>query len=153
MTAVLLDHFDGDPAEFYAVCQEEMTKYAIPDLAYDWQEEERGRRMFKGPEEKVTCLNAQNGVYKAKVIAYCYGSHFYISLRTGFYASIDGKQKEEQGKWEELDHIRASCFDTLIERGFQKALSRYLEEKQRPVPDALKPENVFIVEKEQKKTA
>ena len=160
MTSILLEKFEGDPNAFYGYFKDEIEKCDIPDCELLWEEESYHLlkpsdggffSSVKVADEKVPCRAVSNGVYKVRVLAMVYGeTNFFISCRTGWYASIEMKQeieeRENQGRWEYLDDVHMNCFTTLVRRCFDRALKRYLEYNQKEVPDSLKPEEVFVVE-------
>lgn len=144
---VLIDDFSGDPKELYALVKEEVEKREVPDIKFLDDTEVRGKKggflgaIFAGTEQ-ATSLIVADKIQSVKVLAYRFGRGFLVSTRS-FWKDLTFAKQETEGKLLWLEEVYSGCFAETVNRAVRAALSRYLQQRQVPVPPNLDPRDVF----------
>lgn len=139
--AILIDEFDGNPAELYELVQAEVKKREIPGIQFGEAKETRSKGWFAGKESAPT-LSIHDDAHKVHLLAYRFGRSFHVSTRA-YWQTMKMADKEKEGRLVFLEDVRSGAFSETIDRAVRSALAIHLEKHQRPVPPSLNPKDIF----------
>jgi hypothetical protein len=145
--AILIDEFDGNPAELYDLVQAEVKKREIPGLRFTDASEYRSKGWFSAGEF-APMLSIADETHRVQVLAYQFGRSFHVSTRA-YWQQRKMAAKEREGQLFFLDEVRSGAFSETIDRAVKAALVVHLEKHQRPVPASLNPKDVFYTREAQ----
>lgn len=132
---VLLDNFAGSPQDFYNHVVGEIRNWEFPDVQFSWREEVESTKLLRSGE-KAQALQISFRGDSIVVLAFQIGKCIVISTRR-----LIASNRDKAGILHELS---VAAFEEVIKRAVRSTLKRVLEERALPIPDDLKPENVFF---------
>jgi hypothetical protein len=139
--AILIDDFEGDPAELYALVQEEVKRREIPGVKFEGAAEYRSKGWFSAGESAPS-LKIVDETHSVMLLAYQFGRSFHVSTRA-YWQKVKMAEKERQGKLWFLEEVRSGAFSETVDRAVREALVNHLEKRAAPVPPSLNPKEVF----------
>lgn len=145
---ILIDEFDGDPAELYELVRAEVTKREVPGVSFSEEKESRSKGWFRKEKAPMLVAFAKEELLEAKVLAYQYGRAFHVSTRV-FWIDEDLAEKERKGLLAYLEEVRSGAFAETVNRSVRAALTTHLEKRQKAVPPTLNPKDVFYTREAQ----